>query len=180
MLIPERVPVEKIDMLAHEVMLFCRDLLSVKLRFINPALSRLELVPSTWPLATDGVRLLYDPVYILHSYSREKNMPVRYYLHVILHCVFQHFYVDGRINQTLWNLSCDMAVEHMITELHLDCTKVEREQRQEKILEPIQKATGQLTAEKIYHYLLRNRPDEDTLIHWGRLFLADEHCLPLQ
>ena len=175
MLIPERVPVEKIDMLAHEVMLFCRDLLSVKLRFINPALSRLELVPSTWPLATDGVRLLYDPVYILHSYSREKNMPVRYYLHVILHCVFQHFYVDGRINQALWNLSCDMAVEHMITELHLDCTKVEREQRQEKILEPIQKATGQLTAEKIYHYLLRNRPDEDTLIHWGRLFLADEH-----
>ncbi|MBQ3008209.1 MAG: hypothetical protein IJD80_01350, partial [Oscillospiraceae bacterium] len=69
MLIPERVPVEKIDMLANEVMLFCRDLLSVKLRFINPALSRLELVPSTRPLATDGVRLSYYPVYILNSYS---------------------------------------------------------------------------------------------------------------
>lgn len=175
MLIPERVPVAQIDTLAEEVMRYSRDILSVKLRFINPALSRLELIPSTWPLATDGVRMLYDPVYILHSYSREKNMPVRQYLHVILHCVFQHFYVDGRINQILWNLSCDMAVEHMITELNLDYTRVERQSRQEALLAPIQKAVGQLTAEKIYHYLLRHRPDEDTLIHWGRLFLADEH-----
>lgn len=102
-------------------------------------------------------------------------MPVRQYLHVVLHCVFQHFYVDGRINALLWNLSCDMAVEHMITELGLECTKVERQARQEAVLEPMQKAVGTLTAEKIYHYLLRNRPDEDTLIHWGRLFLADEH-----
>ena len=117
MMIPERIPVAQIDTLAEDVMRFSRDLLSVKLRFINPALSRLELIPSTWPLATDGVRMLYDPVYVLHTYSREKNMPVRQYLHVILHCVFQHFYVDGRINQILWNLSCDMAVENMITDV---------------------------------------------------------------
>ena len=175
MIIPERVPVAQIDTLAEEVMRYSRDMLSVKLRFINPALSRLEMIPSTWPLATDGVRLLYDPVYVLHTYSREKNMPVRQYLHVILHCVFQHFYVDGRINQMLWNLSCDMAVENMITELGLDCTCVERETRQQEILQPIRQAVGALTAEKLYHYLLRHRPDEDTLIHWGRAFLADEH-----
>ncbi|MBP3584235.1 MAG: hypothetical protein J6J59_00945, partial [Peptococcaceae bacterium] len=175
MMIPERVPVAQIDTLAEEVMRYSRDMLSVKLRFINPALSRLEMIPSTWPLATAGVRLLYDPVYVLHTYSREKNMPVRQYLHVILHCVFQHFYVDGRINQMLWNLSCDMAVENMITELGLDCTCVERETHQQEILQPIRQAVGALTAEKLYHYLLRHRPDEDTLIHWGRAFLADEH-----
>ncbi len=175
MIVPDRVQVEKIEGLAKEVMQFCRDTLSVKMRFLNPALSRLEPIPSTWSLATDGVRMMYDPVYILHTYAREKNMMTRSYLHLTLHCVFQHFYVDLRVDQMVWNIACDMAVENMITEMNLDNTRVEREKRQQEVLEPIRKAIGQLTAEKIYHYLLRHRPNEDTLIHWWRLFLADEH-----
>lgn len=175
MLVPDKVQVEKIEGLAQEVMQLCRDTLAVKLRFINPALSQLELLTSTWPLATDGTRMLYDPVYILHAYAKEKNMPVRSYLHVVLHCVFQHFYVDLRINEAMWSLACDMAVENMITELQLDCTKVAREQQQQEALEPIRQAIGQLTAEKIYHYLLRHRPDEDGMVYLHRLFWADEH-----
>ena len=41
MLIPDMVQVEKIEGLAQEVMRLCRDTLAVKLRFLNPALSRL-------------------------------------------------------------------------------------------------------------------------------------------
>lgn len=175
MIVPDRVQAEKMEGLAREVMQFSRDMLSVKLRFINPALSRLELITSTWPLATDGERMLYDPVYILHAYAKEKNMPVRSYLHVVLHCVFQHFYVDLRVNQELWSLACDMAVEHMITEINLDCTRVAREAKQQEALVPIGKAVGQLTAEKIYHHLLRHRPSEDDMIYLRRLFWADEH-----
>ena len=176
-IIPNRVQNdrEKVEELAREVLQFSRDMLSVKMRFLNPALSRLEPISSDWHLATDGVRLLYDPPYVVHTYVREKNRITRNYLHLTLHCVFQHFYVDLRINQMLWNISCDMAVENLITEMNLDCTKVERETRQREVLEPIRKAIGQLTAEKIYHYLLRNRPKEDTLIHWWKLFMADDH-----
>ena len=76
MLVPDQVRVDQIEGLAKEVMQVSRDTLAVKLRFLNPALSRLELLPSTWPLATDGVRLLYDPVYVLHAYAKERNMPV--------------------------------------------------------------------------------------------------------
>lgn len=175
MLVPDRVQVERIEGLAREVMQLSRDTLAVKLRFINPALSQLELLTSTWPLATDGTRMLYDPVYILHAYGKEKNMPIRSYLHVVLHCVFQHFYVDLRINEAMWSLACDMAVENMITELQLDCTRVAREQQQQEALEPIRQAIGQLTAEKIYHYLLRHQPDEDGKVYLRRLFWADEH-----
>lgn len=175
MLVPDQVRVEQMEGLAQEVMQFSRDTLAVKLRFLNPALSRLELIPSTWPLATDGVRLLYDPVYVLHIYAKERNMSVRSYLHVVLHCVFQHFYVDLRINQAVWNLACDMAVENMITEMGLDCAQVEREQRQQETLTSIRKIVGQLTAEKLYHYLLRHCPDEDAMVHLSRLFWADEH-----
>lgn len=175
MLVPDQVRVEQMERLAREVMEFSRDTLTVKLRFLNPALSRLELIPSTWPLATDGVRLCYDPVYVLHAYAKEKNMPVRSYLHVVLHCVFQHFYVDLRIDQTVWNLACDMAVEDMMNGMGLDCVQVERQQRQQEALAPLRQAVGQLTAEKLYHYLLRHRPDEDGMVHLSRLFWADEH-----
>lgn len=175
MFVPDIVQVEKIEGLAREVMQLSRDTLAVKLRFINPALSQLELLSSTWPLATDGTRMLYDPVYILHTYAKEKNMPVRGYLHVVLHCVFQHFYVDLRIDQNVWSLACDMAVENMITELQLDCAKVAREQQQQEALQEIRQAVGALTAEKIYHYLLRHRPDEECMIYLHRLFWADEH-----
>lgn len=175
MLIGDRVRVDQMERLAGEVVQLSRDTLAVKLRFINPALSRLEMLPSTWPMATDGTRLLYDPVYILHAYAKEKNMPVRSYLHVVLHCVFQHFYVDLRIQQQYWNLACDMAVENMITELQLDCTTVAREEEQQKVLRQIAAKTGQLTAEKIYHYILRNRPDADEMRRLERLFWADEH-----
>jgi len=172
---PDRVRVDQIERLASEVMQLCRDTLAVKLRYINPALSRLQQLPSTWPLATDGVRMLYDPVYILHAYAQEKNLPVRSYLHVVLHCVFQHFYVDLRVNQPMWSLACDMAVENLITEMQLDCTRVAREAAQQEALQPIGKAVGQMTAEKIYHYLVRHPLNEDEQVHLSRLFWADEH-----
>ncbi len=175
MIVPDRVQVEKIEELAQEVMRFSRDTLAVKLRFLNSSLSRLELLPSTWPLATDGTRMLYDPVYILHCYAKEKNMAVRSYLHVVLHCIFQHFYVDLRVNQPLWSLACDMAVENMITELGVSCTQVAREEAQQHVLLPIRQAVGQLTAEKIYHYLLRHQPGEEDMVRLPKLFWADEH-----
>lgn len=175
MLIPDRVVMDQVDVLAKEVMLFSRDTLAVKMRFINPALSRLELTPARWALATDGERLLYDPGYILHSYAREKNMPVRSYLHVVLHCVFQHFFVSKNINHELWNIATDIAVENMITELGLECNTVKREEKQQAAVENLKKEVGQLTAEKIYHYLLRHSLKEDDKQRLYRLFLTDDH-----
>lgn len=175
MIIPDRVKVEKMEALAKEVMYLCRDTLAVKLRFINPALSRLDILSSLWPMATDGEAIYYDPVYVLHCYGKEKTMPMHSYLHSVLHCIFQHFYVNPKINSELWSLASDMAVENMITELNLDGTRMERETEQQEALEPIRKAVGQLTAEKIYHYLVGHRPKEDDLIHLSRLFWCDEH-----
>lgn len=34
-----------------------------------------------------------------------KNKPVRQYLHMVLHCVFQHFWVITLVDQKYWNLA---------------------------------------------------------------------------
>lgn len=75
-IIPNRVQNdrEKVEALAKEVLQFSRDMLSVKMRFLNPALSRLEPISSDWHLATDGARLLYDPPYVVHAYVKEKML----------------------------------------------------------------------------------------------------------
>ena len=64
------------------------------------------------------------------------------------------FFVNKNLNQELWNIATDIAVENMITELGFECTKVEREEKQQEALKALKKEVGQLTAEKIYHYLL--------------------------
>ena len=46
---------------------------------------------------------------------------------------------------------------------------------QQHVLLPIRQAVGQLTAEKVYHYLLRHQPGEEDMVRLPKLFWADEH-----
>lgn len=80
----------KIDQLARQVFKLARDSLLLKMRFLDMALFRLELVPYDWHLATDGQYLYYDPEYLLRRYKTERNAVPRDYMHVLLHCIFWH------------------------------------------------------------------------------------------
>lgn len=102
---------EKQNKLAREIMLLSRNTLLVNLRFLDSALSQFEWIPiegST--LLTDGKHLFYDPVHVLESYKVAKEIPVRDYLHIVMHCVFRHMYMDPSLNRPYWDLACDIAV----------------------------------------------------------------------
>ena len=102
---------EKQNKLAREIMLLSRNTLLVNLRFLDSALSQFEWIPiegST--LLTDGKHLFYDPVHVLESYKVAKEIPVRDYLHIVMHCVFHHMYMDPSLNRPYWDLACDIAV----------------------------------------------------------------------
>lgn len=175
MLIPDRVVMDQVDVLAKEVMLFSRVLWPVKSAYSNPARGRFGAHSGQMGVSYGwGAAFVRSGVYP-HSYARENNMPVRSYLHVVLHCVFQHFFVSKNINHELWNIATDIAVENMITELGLECNTVKREEKQQAAVENLKKEVGQLTAEKIYHYLLRHSLKEDDKQRLYRLFLTDDH-----
>ena len=164
------------EKLAREILTLARNTLLVKLRFLDMALSRLIYHPiPDGGLLTDGEYLLYCPKHVLESYKLGKEIPVRDYLHVVMHCVFRHMYMDPSLNRLYWDLACDIAVENAITELGLKCVSTGREQRQLPYLAAIKKELGAVTAEKIYAYLRGSVPDEQTLAKIRGDFYADNH-----
>ena len=170
--------VEKRSRLAKDVLRLSRNQLLVNLRFLDAALSRLEWVETeAVSFSTDGRYLAYDPRFVLRGYKDNRAEPVRDYLHAVLHCIYRHNFVHTLNDTTLWDLACDIAVEHSINVLGLRVTEAPRQQRQAQMLAKLQKDVGLLTAEKVYRYLLDQNPHPIRLAEMQELFRGDDHAL---
>ena len=169
---------EKLNKLAREVLILSRNTLLVNLRFLDSALSRLEYFPiDDSYLLTEGTHILYNPKYVLDCYKMEKEMPVRDYLHITLHCIFRHMYMDPKLNRAYWDLACDIAVECIIGELNLKATHCSREKEQIPFINAFKAELKTLTAEKIYHYLTERYASEDKVQELREIFFADNHAI---
>ena len=167
---------EKLQKLAKDVLILSRNTLLVNLRFLDAALSQFEYFPiEESSLLTDGKNILYNPRHLLQNYRSEKEIPVRDYLHMVMHCIFRHMYMSPTLNRPYWDLACDIAVENVISELHLKAVSARREQQQEKYLQELRKGLKVVTAEKIYHYLIETMPDPRKAAQLRGLFYADNH-----
>ena len=167
---------EKLNKLAKDVLILSRNTLLVNLRFLDRAISSLELYPiEKSGLLTDGQYILYNPEHIIGLYKLAKEIPARDYLHIIMHCVFRHMYMNPTLDRTYWDLACDIAVENVITELGIRATSAAREKQQEKYINEIKKELKYITAEKIYAYLKNALPDKKKVAELRGLFYADNH-----
>ncbi len=169
---------EKRTKLAKDVLRLSRNQILVNLRFMDAALSRLtETEIDGIPLATDGKYLVYDARHILRCYKADRAEPVRDYLHAVMHCVFRHNFVHTLTDQAAWDLACDIAVEHSITQLGLRAAQSAREQRQAQAIQKLQKDVGMLTTEKVYRHLFDKSLHPIHLAELQELFRADDHRL---
>ena len=167
---------EQLNNLALDVLKLSRNTLLVNLRFLDMALNQFTYHPvEDNTLLTDGKYLLYDPKHILRCYKSAKEIPVRDYLHMVMHCVFRHMFMDPTLNRVYWDLACDIAVENMITELNLKTVIAARERQQSPYIDAIKKELGTVTAEKIYSYLRTTYPDPNNIAQIRGLFYADNH-----
>ena len=86
-------------------------------------------------------------------------------------------YVPPSIDRVLWNLSCDIAVENLITELDLRDVSARRQTEQQQVVRKLRDAVNYMTAEKIYRYLSDAALSESNLLKLQKLFLADDHAV---
>lgn len=162
--------------LAKDIMILSRNTLLVNLRFLDVALSQFKYVPiESDTMLTDGKHLLYHPPHVLENYKHAKEIPVRDYLHIVMHCIFRHMYMDPSLDRAYWDLACDIAVENMITELGLKAVSTAREQQQAKFIAAVKKELKYVTAEKIYSYLRQAQEDRMRMAELRGLFYADNH-----
>lgn len=164
------------DELAREVLTLSRNTLLVDLRFLDMALSQFKLVPiDTSTLMTDGKHFFYHPRHVLETYISGKEIPVRDYLHIVLHCVFQHMYIAPTLEHPYWDLACDIAVENVITELGLKSVTTPRERMQAQYIAAIKQDLKHVTAERIYSYLRKAAPNASKIASIRGCFYADNH-----
>lgn len=171
----QKQKLEKADQLARQILEYARNTLFMNLRFMKNALGRCDLVPYMGTVAADAVCFYYYPPYILKQFEENQNRITRTYLHMILHCIFQHQFVSPYIRRPLWNLACDIAVENMIQELHVDSIDKSPESAQADLLRKLRENVKYMTAEKIYDYFKNENLSEEYAIELGKLFQEDNH-----
>lgn len=170
---------DKTAELALQIMKLSRNRLLVNLRFLEAAF--VYLAPShdteTLEIATDGQKLYYNSIHVCRQYRRAAEIPVRDYLHVVLHCLFRHLFTGKNIRAELWDLSCDIAVENIITELDNKAFYCERQEEQLGIIGKLKEELPKLTAEHIYRYFSGEDISSEEVSRLAEAFHADDHSI---
>ena len=99
----------------------------------------------------------------------------RAYLHMVLHCILHHITRRKGRDKTLWNISCDIAVERMIDDLYLHCIRKPLSPFRKETYEWLKKEKSVLNAESIFSALVHRKTDEALAGRLKQEFEVDEH-----
>ncbi|OLA40966.1 MAG: hypothetical protein BHW36_10580 [Firmicutes bacterium CAG:24053_14] len=147
------------------------------MRFLESALVR--FVPGdetvTPEMATDGKFLYYNSIHICRLFKTSPQLVCRDYMHLTLHCIFRHLFVGEKLNGELWDLACDIAVEHLITGLGIKSLYAERQEKQSWLTDKLKEQMPRLTAERIYRYLVEQDLPPQEIGRIREYFYADDH-----
>lgn len=162
---------------AKKLIELAQDTIIVRFRFFDSALAKLKPEErfGLCGFSTDGEKLFYDPATLLREYLEEPNVAVRVYLHVMLHCIFQHRNRVDKIDENYWNLATDIAVENIILELDIPAAALCRDDEAVSMLARLRKNVPELTAEKLYREFMVHGISNELEDNLKRLFTIDIH-----
>ena len=93
---------------------------------------------------------------------------------MVFHCIFRHFGKPGA-DKRLWNLSCDIAVEHMIDGIYHRSVRYSRSLLRRETYRLLEKEKKTLNAERIYKILKEQFLKEKELLQLEEEFYVDDH-----
>lgn len=166
--------------LARKVVELAGGLVVSDSHFLAPAIGQLDvrIAPALMaePFATDGKTLYLDPVRVLANFSRDRKPPVHDIVHVLMHCILMHPFVDGRIDPGPWNLACDVIAESLAQEI-VGARPGERGEAISLVLDHLRgDLRGNLSTDKLYR-VFRRGYYHDLVPSWIDIFLSDNHDL---
>lgn len=170
------------ERLAAKIWNLSRDRLLVNLRFLDVALSSLgfQARPGTDRVSCDvnapqAAVIYYDPAVILRLYKKNPANVTRLHLHILLHCIFSHSYKYDKVEQELWDVAVDMAVEGVAMSLNIAGLETAGDTERSAVLARWKERAGTLTADRIYRKLKEDRFGVSELLELGNLFRRDVH-----
>lgn len=162
---------------AGRVLSLARDTITVRLRFFDTALSKVEFrsVMGTKGYVFDGRSLIYDPYVLLADYMEESAYVLRLLLHILLHGILLHPYRFDKTEEKYWNIATDIAVENMILGMDIPESALLRDGEERIILNRLAKWVPVLTAEAIYREFMVGGISKDSEEKYAILFAFDTH-----
>lgn len=153
--------------------------LAIHFRFLDRALWRMPLVSSfdIFGICSDGMKLYYDPEYVVNRFKLSPNEVVRDVIHCLFHCIFRHPFMLYSVMREPWDVSCDIAIESMLIDLLGETFPSNYDGRAKRTLRIIcAQVGGVITAERLYHFFSGegNRADLRSL---APMFRHDSHGL---
>lgn len=168
---------EKGEKLSLKIIQLAQNTLLLNLRFMDAAIFRLTPKLAETTLATDGRYIYYGMQYILNRYKVERSQVVRDILHVVLHCVFRHSFVNIYVEIPIWDLASDIAVENIVNSLGIHNVDTKNTLNQKKILDDLQSSIKILSAEHIYQHYKDMSITHEEVNRIRELFLSDDHSI---
>lgn len=168
---------EKMNEIGQKILQGARNELYLQMRFLDLALSSLNYVMDTenYGLGCDGSYLYFDPKYLAELYRRDRIRINRAYLHNVFHCIFRHLWKQGEREKRLWDLSCDIAAEHLLDSLLHRCIRFPKTAFRSNYYANLEKQLKVLTAEKLYRFFTENPLKEYELRKLEKEFRIDDH-----
>ncbi len=164
---------EKINALAAKILDTSGNVIFLNLRFLTRSVTMLAPAVFDGDYATDGKRLYYCPKYLIKRYMLAERLPVHDILHVILHCVFRHWYLGFGVDKKRWDAACDIAVESLIMDLDGDFFSNENISEKKDVIYKLSSLMRPLTAERLYSYF--KKLDDTRVDEYAAAFRTDDH-----
>ena len=178
----------RLDQIGREILGICRDELYFSLRFLDVALSSFVYVMDSGvsPFGTDGYHMYFHPREMGGMYRENRILVNRGYLHMVLHCIFRHIWkAEGASMKTdsltagkekrFWNLSCDIAAEHIIDGCDLRPVRFSRSLLRRETYRKLELSGHVLNAERVCSLLAEWKLTDKELNMLEEEFRVDDH-----
>ena len=196
--IEERTPEEaarRLGQIGREILGICRDELYFSMRFLDVALSSFvyTMDADVSPFGTDGYHMYFHPRELGGLYRENRILVNRGYLHMVLHCIFRHVWKKGGVSDSgygstensqgngpgsgnrLWNLSCDIAAEHIIDGCDLRPVRFSRSLLRRETYRKMELSGHVLNAERVCSLLAEWKLTDKELNMLEEEFRVDDH-----
>ena len=166
----------RLEALGNQILCAARDELYMGMRFLDVALSsfayRMDM--SVNPFGTDGNVIYFQPQYLGGLYRQNRILVNRAYLHMVFHCIFRHMVKPG-MDDRLWNLSCDIAAEHMTDSNFHRSVRFSKSLLRRETYRKLEQEGKVLNAERIYVILAQWELSDKEMERLEAEFYVDDH-----
>ena len=188
---------ERLQAIGSSILRAARDELYLGMRFLDVALSSFsyQMDGSIHGFGTDGREIYFQPQMLGGLYKENRILVNRGYLHMVFHCTFRHFACRGAgrnigagysagennadsektIEERLRDLSCDIAVEHIIDGMNYRSIRFSRSLLRRETYRLLEKEGKTLNAQRVYKILSGWNLSEKDFVNLEQEFRTDDH-----